>query len=88
MTAATTPSPQVALIELRAHISAGATISMVEAVRLTEIIRGSFAAWSDGAESTDELRIILLQEKLAPGQHKYALDLLEMIENVLPRKPG
>jgi hypothetical protein len=83
MTARADPSPIVALIELRAHISAGVRISTRDAARLTEIVRGSFAAWSDAAENTNELTVILMQEKLEPYQRAYALQLLDWIEDAL-----
>lgn len=86
MTARTDPSPIVALIELRAHISAGARISTRDAARLIEIVRGSFAAWSDAAENTNELTVILMQEKMEPWQQKYALQLLDWIEDALQHK--
>lgn len=88
MTARTNPAPSVALIELRAHISAGARISTSDAARLTEIVRGSFAAWSDAAENANELTIGLMQEKLQPWQRTYALQLLDWIEDALHRKHG
>lgn len=88
MTARTDPSPTVALIELRAHISAGARISTRDAARLTEIVRGSFAAWSEAAERANELTIIVLQEKLEPWQRTYALELIDSIEAALQRKHG
>lgn len=89
MTARTNPSPTVAVIELRAHISAGAAISAGEAVRLTEIVRGTFAAWSDAAETANELTILMLQGKaLEPWQQTYALDLLDRIDSALQRKHG
>ena len=86
MTAGTTPSPLVALIELRAHVSASARISTRDVARLTEVVRGSFAAWSDAAENVNELSIVLLQEKLELWQQKYALQLLDWIEEALQRR--
>ena len=88
MSAGTNPSPTVALIELRAHTSAGAGMSTSEAVRLTEVLRGTFATWSDAAESAHELTILLMREKLEPWQQTYALNLLDRIERALQRKDG
>lgn len=88
MAARTNPSPIVALIELRAHISAGASVSAGDAVRLTEVIRGSFATWSDAAESAHELTIMLMHEKLEQWQQTYALNLLDKIESALQRNRG
>lgn len=88
MTARTPPSPQVALIELRANISACAAISTGEVARLTEIIRDAFDGWSDGAENVNELTILMMQGKLEAWQQTYALELLQSIENALKQKHG
>lgn len=63
-------------------------MSTSDAARLTEIVRGSFAAWSDAAEKTNELTIVLMQEELQPWQRTYALELLDWIEVALQRKHG
>ena len=88
MTEAIIPSPTIAIIELRALISAGANIPTAVATRLTDVLRDSFAAWSDAAENANELTILIMQGKLEPWQQTYALQLLEAMERALPRKHG
>lgn len=85
MTAGMDPSPMVALIELRAHISAGAAIAPSDAARLTEVVRGSFEAWSDAAEDANELTILIMRGVLEPWQQTYALELLNALERAFRR---
>ena len=85
MTQATSPSPTIAIIELRALIGAGADVPTGTATRLTDVLRDSFRPWSDPAESVNELTILLLQDKLKPIERDCALDILNSLDAALRR---
>lgn len=83
MTQATSPSPTIAIIELRALIGAGADVPTGTTTRLTDVLRDSFRPWSDPAESVNELTILLLQDNLKPIERDYALDILNSLDAAL-----
>ncbi|SFL12127.1 hypothetical protein SAMN04488498_13527 [Mesorhizobium albiziae] len=85
MTQATSPSPMIAIIELRALIGAGADVPTGTATRLTDVLRDSFRPWSDPAESVNELTILLLHDKLKPIERDCALAILNSLDMALRR---